>query len=65
MLWRNEMFWGKRAPNAESSFIILTHYGLIYLWRSYESVVLSVISLLGAQTRGHSHPHITVMVDWA
>ncbi|XP_070176614.1 uncharacterized protein [Littorina saxatilis] len=37
VLWRNDKYLGARAPNAESSFIILTHYGLLYLWRSYNN----------------------------
>ncbi|XP_076454882.1 uncharacterized protein LOC143289709 isoform X2 [Babylonia areolata] len=37
VLWRNKEFWAVRAPFAESSFVIPTHYGLLYLWRSFNN----------------------------
>lgn len=37
VLWRNDRFWNKAAPKAESSFIILTSSRLLYLWRSYNN----------------------------
>ena len=44
VLWRSGQWRGERAPYAESSFIILTRYGLLYLWRAYQ-LVLFVLAL--------------------
>ncbi|KAL8608206.1 hypothetical protein ACOMHN_016661 [Nucella lapillus] len=37
VMWRNKEFWAVRSPLAESSFLIATHYGLLYIWRSWNN----------------------------
>ncbi|KAK7459419.1 hypothetical protein BaRGS_00039014, partial [Batillaria attramentaria] len=37
VLWRTKMFWGEVAPDAESSYFVLTYTGLLYLWRSFDN----------------------------
>ena len=65
VVWRNENFWGKRAPYAESSFIILTYYGLIYLWRSYELVLVLVLSIFAHSLLLMQSEKIVIVVETA